>query len=160
MESEDLVFTLETIVKKFAVRPHATRSNDAPRLSPAAAQVESEDLVFTLEMIVEKCFARPHATRSNDAPRLSPAAAQVESEDLVFTLETIVEKFGEEMAPYAVGVCQHLTEAFWRACVRPGPPPGPCLSPCSCTARPVAGPMNSKQLVDVLHGDLGFNCTG
>ena len=47
------------------------------------------------------------------------AAAQVESEDLVFTLETIVEKFGEEMAPYAVGVCQHLTQAFWRACVRP-----------------------------------------
>lgn len=46
-------------------------------------------------------------------------AAQVESEDLVFTLETIVEKFGEEMAPYAVGVCQHLTQAFWRACVRP-----------------------------------------
>ena len=43
----------------------------------------------------------------------------MESEDLVFTLETIVEKFGEEMAPYAVGVCQHLTQAFWRACVRP-----------------------------------------
>ncbi|KAK9839718.1 hypothetical protein WJX81_008385 [Elliptochloris bilobata] len=41
---------------------------------------------------------------------------EVESEDLVFTLETIVEKFGEEMAPYAVGVCQHLTQAFWRAC--------------------------------------------
>ena len=37
----------------------------------------------------------------------------------MFTLETIVEKFGEEMAPYAVGVCQHLTQAFWRACVRP-----------------------------------------
>lgn len=39
---------------------------------------------------------------------------QVESEDVVFTLETIVEKFGEEMAPYAVGLCQHLTQAFWR----------------------------------------------
>ena len=33
---------------------------------------------------------------------------------MVFTLETIVEKFGEEMAPYAVGLCQHLTQAFWR----------------------------------------------
>jgi hypothetical protein len=33
---------------------------------------------------------------------------------VVFTLETIVEKFGEEMAPFAVGLCQHLTRAFWR----------------------------------------------
>ena len=41
-------------------------------------------------------------------------SAQVESEDVVFTLETIVEKFGEEMAPFAVGLCQHLTQAFWR----------------------------------------------
>ncbi|BDA47636.1 Importin-7 [Coccomyxa sp. Obi] len=40
--------------------------------------------------------------------------AEVESEDVVFTLETIVEKFGEEMAPFAVGLCQHLTQAFWR----------------------------------------------
>lgn len=44
---------------------------------------------------------------------------QIENEDLVFTLETIVEKFGEDMAPYAVGLCQHLTEAFWRMQVRP-----------------------------------------
>ncbi|EIE23737.1 ARM repeat-containing protein [Coccomyxa subellipsoidea C-169] len=40
--------------------------------------------------------------------------AEVESEDVVFTLETIVEKFGEEMAPFAVGLCQHLSQAFWR----------------------------------------------
>lgn len=33
---------------------------------------------------------------------------EIENEDLVFTLETIVEKFGEEMAPYALGLCQHL----------------------------------------------------
>jgi hypothetical protein len=39
---------------------------------------------------------------------------QVESEDLVFTLETIVEKFGEEIAPYAVGLTQNLTAAFWK----------------------------------------------
>ncbi|KAJ6379498.1 hypothetical protein OIU76_016189 [Salix suchowensis] len=34
---------------------------------------------------------------------------EVENEDLVFTLETIVDKFGEEMAPYALGL-----SAFWR----------------------------------------------
>ena len=39
---------------------------------------------------------------------------QVESEDVVFALETIVENFGDEMAPFAVGLCQHLTQAFWR----------------------------------------------
>ncbi|KAL0710541.1 hypothetical protein Bca4012_017519 [Brassica carinata] len=39
---------------------------------------------------------------------------EVENEDLVFTLETIVDKFGEEMAPYAFGLCQNLAAAFWR----------------------------------------------
>ena len=39
---------------------------------------------------------------------------QVENEDLVFTLETLVERFGEDMAPYAVGLTQHLAAAFWR----------------------------------------------
>lgn len=33
---------------------------------------------------------------------------EVENEDLVFTLETVVDKFGEEMAPYALGLCQNL----------------------------------------------------
>jgi hypothetical protein len=33
---------------------------------------------------------------------------EVENEDLVFTLETIVDKFGEEMAPYAIGLCENL----------------------------------------------------
>lgn len=33
---------------------------------------------------------------------------EVENDDLVFTLETIVDKFGEEMAPYALGLCQNL----------------------------------------------------
>ena len=41
-------------------------------------------------------------------------AVQVESEDVVFALETIVENFGGEMAPFAVGLCQHLAHAFWR----------------------------------------------
>ncbi|GAB2272657.1 secondary alcohol dehydrogenase (SADH2) [Dionaea muscipula] len=39
---------------------------------------------------------------------------EVENEDLVFTLETIVDKFGEEMAPYALGLCQNLADSFWR----------------------------------------------
>ena len=39
---------------------------------------------------------------------------QVDNEDLVATLETVVEKFGEEMAPYATTLCQHLTDKFWR----------------------------------------------
>ncbi|MBA0830742.1 hypothetical protein Goarm_015252 [Gossypium armourianum] len=39
---------------------------------------------------------------------------EVENEDLVFTLETIVDKFGEEMAPFALGLCQNLAAAFWR----------------------------------------------
>ncbi|KAH7428022.1 hypothetical protein KP509_10G071600 [Ceratopteris richardii] len=42
---------------------------------------------------------------------------EVENEDLVFTLETIVDKFGEEMAPYALGLCQNLASAFWK-CMR------------------------------------------
>ena len=33
---------------------------------------------------------------------------EVESEDLVFTLETIVDKFGEEMAPFAMGLVTNL----------------------------------------------------
>lgn len=37
---------------------------------------------------------------------------EVENEDLVFTLETIVDKFGEEMAPYAFGLCQNLVMLF------------------------------------------------
>lgn len=39
---------------------------------------------------------------------------EVENEDLVFTLETIVDKFGEEMAPFALGLCQNLAAAFWK----------------------------------------------
>ncbi len=44
---------------------------------------------------------------------------QVENEDLIFTLETLVERFDEEMAPYAVGLTQHLAAAFWRMQVHP-----------------------------------------
>lgn len=39
---------------------------------------------------------------------------EVENEDLVFTLETIIEKFGEEMAPYALGLVTNLANTFWK----------------------------------------------
>ena len=39
---------------------------------------------------------------------------EVESEEMVFTLETIVEKFGEEIAPYAMGMTANLAAAFWK----------------------------------------------
>ncbi len=52
------------------------------------------------------------ATMADFLPR------QVENEDLIFTLETLVERFDEEMAPYAVGLTQHLAAAYWRMQVR------------------------------------------
>ncbi|VAH31490.1 unnamed protein product [Triticum turgidum subsp. durum] len=66
------------------------------------------DSVFALRSFVEAC---------KDLDEIRPILPQllmgeVENEDLVFTLETIVDRFGEEMAPYALGLCQSL--AFWR----------------------------------------------
>ncbi|XP_052207680.1 importin beta-like SAD2 [Diospyros lotus] len=74
------------------------------------------DSVFALRSFVEAC---------KDLSEIRPILAQlldeffklmneVENEDLVFTLETIVDKFGEEMAPYALGLCQNLAAAFWK----------------------------------------------
>lgn len=37
---------------------------------------------------------------------------EVENEDLAFTLETIVYKFGEEISPYALGLCQNLVRYY------------------------------------------------
>ncbi|KAG0478458.1 hypothetical protein HPP92_013177 [Vanilla planifolia] len=70
------------------------------------------DSIFALRPFVEAC---------KDLDDLRPMLPQllddffklmneVENEDLVFTLETIVDKFGEEMAPYALGLCQNLVE--------------------------------------------------
>ncbi|XP_062223323.1 importin beta-like SAD2 [Phragmites australis] len=74
------------------------------------------DSVFALRSFVEAC---------KDLNEIRPILPQllddffklmneIENEDLVFTLETIVDKFGEEMAPYALGLCQNLAAAFWR----------------------------------------------
>ena len=56
----------------------------------------------------------PRACCSSRIASQNCLALQVENEDLVFTLETLVERFDEEMAPYAVGLTQHLAAAFWR----------------------------------------------
>uniref|UniRef100_A0A7N0UGH1 Importin N-terminal domain-containing protein n=1 Tax=Kalanchoe fedtschenkoi TaxID=63787 RepID=A0A7N0UGH1_KALFE len=77
------------------------------------------DSVFALRSFVEAC---------QDLNEIRPILPQllneffklmeeVENEDLVFTLETIVDKFGEEMAPFAFGLCQNLATAFWK-CMR------------------------------------------
>lgn len=38
--------------------------------------------------------------------------SEVENEDLVFTLEVIVEQFGDDIEPYAAGLCQNLARAL------------------------------------------------
>jgi hypothetical protein len=74
------------------------------------------DSVFALRSFVDAC---------KDLGELRPLLPQlldeffklmheVENEELVFTLETIVDKFGEEIAPYALGLCQNLAAAFWK----------------------------------------------
>ncbi|KAK8556290.1 hypothetical protein V6N13_064338 [Hibiscus sabdariffa] len=81
------------------------------------------DSVFALRSFVEAC--RVPLLVTHDLNEIRPILPQlldeifklmneVENEDLVFTLETIVDKFGEEMAPYALGLCQSLAAAFWR----------------------------------------------
>ncbi|KAI3763994.1 hypothetical protein L2E82_13994 [Cichorium intybus] len=74
------------------------------------------DSVFALRSFVEACKdlgeIRPILPQLLD--EFFKLMNEVENEDLVFTLETIVDKFGEEMAPYAVGLCQNLAAAFWK----------------------------------------------
>ncbi|XP_076945680.1 importin beta-like SAD2 [Bidens hawaiensis] len=74
------------------------------------------DSVFGLRSFVEACTdldeIRPLLPQLLD--EFLKLMNEVENEDLVFTLETIVDKFGEEMAPYAVGLCQNLAATFWK----------------------------------------------
>ncbi len=51
----------------------------------------------------------------------------MDNEDLVLTLEALVEKFEDDMAPYALGLAQHLAAAFWRATAAEAWPPPPSL---------------------------------
>ncbi|KAL8105776.1 importin beta-like SAD2 [Apium graveolens] len=74
------------------------------------------DSVFALRSFVEACKdlneIRPMLPQLLD--EFFKLMNEIENEDLVFTLETIVDKFGEEMAPYALGLCQNLAAAFWK----------------------------------------------
>ncbi|KAK1299968.1 hypothetical protein QJS10_CPB13g00661 [Acorus calamus] len=74
------------------------------------------DSVFALRSFVEACKdlneIRPILPQLLD--EFFKLMDEVENEDLVFTLETVVDKFGEEMAPYALGLCQNLASAFWK----------------------------------------------
>ncbi|KAG7990879.1 hypothetical protein I3843_02G047400 [Carya illinoinensis] len=82
------------------------------------------DSVFALRSFVEACrgIYMLHTMYLNEIRPILPQLLdeffklmnEVENEDLVFTLETIVDKFGEEMAPYALGLCKNLAAAFWR----------------------------------------------
>ncbi|CAA7016727.1 unnamed protein product [Microthlaspi erraticum] len=74
------------------------------------------DSVFALRSFIEACKnldeIRPLLPQLlNEFFKLMN---EVENEDLAFTLETIVFKFGEEISPYALGLCQNLASAFWR----------------------------------------------
>nr|BAH19493.1 AT3G59020 [Arabidopsis thaliana] len=74
------------------------------------------DSVFALRSFIEACKdldeIRPVLPQLLD--EFFKLMKEVENEDLAFTLETIVYKFGEEISPYALGLCQNLTSAFWR----------------------------------------------
>ncbi|XP_078156294.1 importin beta-like SAD2 [Carex rostrata] len=74
------------------------------------------DSVFALRSFVEACKDLSEIRKGlpQFLDEFFKLMNEVENEDLVFTLETIVDKFGEEMAPYAIGLCQNLAGAFWR----------------------------------------------
>ena len=38
----------------------------------------------------------------------------VDYDDLIYALKEIVDKYGEEVAPYSVSLCQKLSEAYLR----------------------------------------------
>nr|XP_043610617.1 importin beta-like SAD2 [Erigeron canadensis] len=74
------------------------------------------DSVFALRSFVEACkdLSEIRQILPQLLDEFFKLMDEVENEDLVFTLETVVDKFGEEMAPYAIGLCQKLGDAFWR----------------------------------------------
>ncbi|CAI9117362.1 OLC1v1018740C1 [Oldenlandia corymbosa var. corymbosa] len=74
------------------------------------------DSVFALRSFVEACkeLDEIRSILPQLLDEFFKLMNEVENEDLVFTLETIVDKFGEEMAPYALGLCQNLAATFWK----------------------------------------------
>ncbi|CAN6829095.1 unnamed protein product [Brassica oleracea] len=74
------------------------------------------DSVFALRSFIDACKnldeIRPVLPQLLD--EFFKLMNEVENEDLAFTLETIVYKFGEEISPYALGLCQNLASAFWK----------------------------------------------
>ena len=40
---------------------------------------------------------------------------EVENDDMITTLEALVEKFQDEIAPFAVSICQQLLASFWKS---------------------------------------------
>ena len=86
---------------------------------------------------------------------------QVENEDLVSTLETLVERFGEDMAPYAVSLTQHLAAAFWRMQVAPFSSKSYSCKP-HAQAFPASGSFNHAVLrvqdQRYARGMSGYNC--
>ncbi|KAM0935786.1 putative importin-beta domain, armadillo-like helical [Dioscorea sansibarensis] len=78
------------------------------------------DSVFALQFFIEAC------EELNEILPILPQLLDeifklmndVENEDLVLCLETIFVKFGGEMGPYAVGLCQNLSSMCWRCLER------------------------------------------
>ncbi|XP_020111634.1 importin beta-like SAD2 isoform X2 [Ananas comosus] len=74
------------------------------------------DSVFALSCFMEACKDLNEIRRIlprllNDMFKLM---GEVDNDDVVCTLEILVVKFGEEMAPYAIGLCENLAAAFWK----------------------------------------------
>ena len=87
--------------------------------------LKDPDLPVKVEAV---CSLRAFIDHSEDLETLKPILPQlldeffkimdqVESEDIVYTLETITEKFGEEIAPYALGMTTNLAQAYWK-CIK------------------------------------------
>ncbi|CAH8310505.1 unnamed protein product [Eruca vesicaria subsp. sativa] len=74
------------------------------------------DSVFALRSFIEACknLDEIHPLLPQLLDEFFKLMNEVENEDLAFTLETIVYNFGEEISPYALGLCQNLASAFWR----------------------------------------------
>ncbi|MCO5568289.1 hypothetical protein L7F22_021988 [Adiantum nelumboides] len=110
---------------QYAGTSFVNKQNFSVALSSIVASLRDPELPVRVDSVVA---LRSFVESCKDLDEIRPILPQlldeffklmneVENEDLVFTLETIVDKFGEEMAPYALGLCQNLATAFWK-CIR------------------------------------------